>query len=443
MKETVIIMGAAGRDFHNFNVYFRDNDRYNVVAFTATQIPNIENRRYPPGLAGRLYPDGIPIHPETDIVSLIKSFRVDLVAFSYSDISHLDVMHKGAVVNAAGADFVLIAAPYTMLDSGKKVISVCAVRTGCGKSQASRAVYRIVSGMGKRAILVRHPMPYGDLSREAVQRYACFADLDTHCCTVEEREEFEPVLEMGAVIYAGIDYAAVLKDAEKEADIVIWDGGNNDTPFFRPDLSIVIFDPHRPGHETAYHPGETNMRMADIAVINKVDTADPENIRTVRDTIRAHNPQAVILQADSVITADDPELIRGKRVLVVEDGPTLTHGGMGFGAGTIAAQRFGAAEIVDPAPWLSGTFDGLNRTYPQMGPLLPALGYGAQQVSDMERIIREVDCDLVILGTTSDLTRFIAIDKPAVRIRYEYRDHGSPTLASEISRRIREWTPRD
>lgn len=439
MVENVIIMGAAGRDFHNFNVYFRDNKRYNVIAFTATQIPNIENRSYPPNLAGSLYPDGIPIHPETDLVFLIKKYKVDLVSFSYSDILHSEVMHKGSMVNAAGADFVMIAAPYTMLKSSKKVISVSAVRTGCGKSQVSREVYRILTKMGKKAIIVRHPMPYGDLERNAVQRFSSFADFDTYNCTIEEREEFEPVVEMGAVIYAGIDYEKILREAEKEADIIIWDGGNNDTPFFYPDLNIVLFDPHRPGHETSYHPGETNMLMADIAVINKVDSADPENIRAVQNTIETRNPNAVILHADSVITAQDPGLIRDKRVLVVEDGPTLTHGGMRFGAGIIAAQRFGAAVIVDPAPWLSGTFKELFKTYPDIGPLLPAAGYSKQQISDMEQIINKVDCDLVILGTTSDLTRIISINKPAIRIRYEYMDHGVPTLEMEISRHMNQW----
>lgn len=439
MVENVIIMGAAGRDFHNFNVYFRDNKRYNVIAFTATQIPNIENRCYPPNLAGSLYPDGIPIHPESDLIFLIKKYKVDLVSFSYSDILHTEVMHKGSMVNAAGADFVMIAAPYTMLKSSKKVISVSAVRTGCGKSQVSREVYRILTKMGKKAILVRHPMPYGDLERNAVQRFSSFADFDTYHCTIEEREEFEPVVEMGAVIYAGIDYENILREAEKEADIIIWDGGNNDTPFFHPDLSIVLFDPHRPGHEISYHPGETNMLMADIAVINKVDSADPEKIRAVQNTIETRNPNAVILQADSVITAEDPGRIRDKRVLVVEDGPTLTHGGMRFGAGTIAAQRFGASMIVDPTPWLSGTFKELFKTYPDIGPLLPAAGYSKQQISDMEQIINNVDCDLVILGTTSDLTRIISINKPAIRIRYEYRDHGLPTLETEISRHMDRW----
>jgi len=439
MIENVIIMGAAGRDFHNFNVYFKNNKRYNVIAFTATQIPNIENRRYPPHFAGGLYPDGIPIHPETDIIPLIKKHKVDLVSFSYSDISHMEVMHKGSMVNAAGADFVMISAPYTMLKSNRKIISVCAVRTGCGKSQASREVHRILTKKGIKSIIVRHPMPYGDLKRDAVQRYSTFADLDRHHCTIEEREEFEPVIEMGAVIYAGIDYEKVLKEAEKEAQIIIWDGGNNDTPFFHPDLSIVLFDPHRPGHELSYYPGETNMLMADIAVINKTDTADPEKIREVRNTIETHNPNAVILQADSVITAKDPDQIREKRVLVVEDGPTLTHGGMRFGAGIIAAQRFGAAKIVDPTPWLSGTFKEFPKTYPHIGPLLPAMGYSKQQISDMEQIIKNVPCDIVILGTTCNLTRLISIDKPTIRIRYEYRDHGLPKLATEISRRIEQW----
>ncbi|WP_300458850.1 cyclic 2,3-diphosphoglycerate synthase [Desulfobacula sp.] len=439
MVENVIIMGAAGRDFHNFNVYFRNNQRYNVIAFTAAQIPNIENRRYPPNLAGSHYPQGIPIHPETDLVGLIKQHKVDMVSFSYSDIHHTQVMHKCSMVNAAGADFVMIAAPYTMLKSNKKVVSVCAVRTGCGKSQVSREIYRILTKMGKKSILVRHPMPYGDLQREAVQRYADVADFDIHHCTIEEREEYEPVIEMGAVIYAGIDYEKILREAEKEAEIIIWDGGNNDTPFFHPDLSIVLFDPHRAGHERSYHPGETNMLMADIAVINKVDTANPEKIQEIRNTIETHNPKAVILQADSVITAEDPDCIKGKRVLVVEDGPTLTHGGMRFGAGTLAAKRFGAAKIVDPRPWLSGTFKDLFNTYPDIGLLLPAAGYSTQQISDMEQTINNVDCDLVILGTTSDLTRFISIDKPTVRIRYEYKDHGLPSLETEIARHMDLW----
>lgn len=439
MIEKVIIMGAAGRDFHNFNVYFRNNRRYRVIAFTAAQIPSIDDRHYPPSLAGPMYPEGIPIFPEKEIISLIQRHKIDLVSFSYSDISHIQVMHKASMVNAAGADFVIIAAPYTMLESAKKVISVCAVRTGCGKSQVSREVYRILKRRKIHPILVRHPMPYGDLHRDPVQRYAGVKDFERYHCTIEEMEEYEPVIEMGGVIYAGTDYAQVLNAAEEEAEVIIWDGGNNDTPFFKPDLSIVLFDPHRPGHELSHHPGETNMLMADIAIINKVDTADSKNIRQIRHTIEEHNPNAVILLADSVITSSAPERIKGKRVLVVEDGPTLTHGEMGFGAGTIAARRFGAAAIIDPRPWVCGSYQKLFQSFPHMGPVLPAMGYSPDQVSEMEKIIHHAECDLVILGTTCDLTRFISINKPAIRIRYEYKDHGTPSLETELLKRIQGW----
>ena len=342
MVEKVIIMGAAGRDFHNFNVYFRDNPRYQVVGFTATQIPNIDGRCYPPALSGTLYPEGIPIYPDRELAELIRRHDVDLVAFSYSDVPHTEVMHKASIVTAAGADFIIIGAPYTMLQSTRPVVSVCAVRTGCGKSQTSRQVLRILREMGKRAVSVRHPMPYGDLAEQAVQRFASHADLDRHHCTIEEREEYEPVVDMGVVIYAGIDYEKILRQAETEADVIVWDGGNNDTPFYKPDVHIVVFDPHRAGHETLYHPGETNMLMADIAIINKVDSAEPEKVEQVRRTIERHNPSAAIILADSAVIPEDPDAIRGKQVLVVEDGPTLTHGEMSFGAGVIAARRFGA-----------------------------------------------------------------------------------------------------
>jgi predicted GTPase len=434
--ENVIIMGAAGRDFHNFNVYFRDNSRYRVVGFTATQIPDIDGRCYPPELSGDGYPDGIPIYPDHRLAELIADHRVDLVAFSYSDVPHAEVMHKAAVVNAAGADFVMIGATYTMIRSKKTVVAVCAVRTGCGKSQTSRKACRILQQLGHRVVLVRHPMPYGDLTRQVVQRFASHGDLDTHRCTIEEREEYEPVIDMGAVVYAGIDYGKILAEAEKEADVIIWDGGNNDTPFYHPDLHIVVFDPHRAGHETAYHPGETNMLMADVAVINKVDSAPSDAVAAVEKTIAAHNPRARVVLAESEIVVDDPSRVRGRRVLVVEDGPTLTHGEMTFGAGTIAAQRLGAAEIVDPRPFLAGSLRDTFASYPHMGRLLPAMGYSDGQVRDMAETIRRTDCDLVLFATPIDLTRVIPMDKPAVRVRYGYKDHGAPTLADVMAEKL-------
>lgn len=434
MVEKVIIMGAAGRDFHNFNVYFRNNPRYNVICFTATQIPDIDGRRYPAQLAGEPYPDGIPIHADDRLAALIKDNGVDLVAFSYSDVPHIEVMHKASVVTAAGADFIIIGAPYTMLTSSKPVVSVCAVRTGCGKSQTSREVARILQGLGKRVVTVRHPMPYGDLTRQIVQRFAALRDLDNYNCTIEEREEYEPVIRAGGVIYAGIDYEKILRRAEAEADVVIWDGGNNDTPFYKPDLHIVVFDPHRPGHEISYHPGETNMLMADIAVINKVDSAESDDVETVRRTIAAHNPDAAIVLAESELLVDAPDLIAGKRVLVVEDGPTLTHGEMRFGAGIIAARRFGAAEIVDPRPYLVGTLQKTFAKYPHIGALLPAMGYSKVQINDLEATINATQCDVVVSATPIDMTRLVRIEKPVVRIGYAYKDHGEPTLAALIGR---------
>ncbi len=437
MQEQVIIMGAAGRDFHNFNVYFRDNPRYRVVCFTATQIPNIDGRRYPAQLAGRLYPDGIPIHSDRHLAELIRDQRIDLVAFSYSDVPHTEVMHKASIVTANGADFIILAASYTMLKSVKPVVSVCAVRTGCGKSQTSREVLRILQQLGKRVVSVRHPMPYGDLTRQVVQRFSSYADLDACDCTIEEREEYEPVVAMGAVIYAGVDYEKILRQAEQEADVIVWDGGNNDTPFFLPEVAIVVFDPHRAGHETAYHPGETNMLMADIAVINKVDSADPAAVEAVRRTIAAHNPAADIVLANSALIVDAPERIRGRRVLVVEDGPTVTHGDMPFGAGVIAARRFGADALVDPRPYLVGSLQEAFRTYPHIGTLLPAMGYGERQVHDLEATINRTPCDLVVSATPVDLTRLMTIEKPVVHIRYEYQDHDALTLKKALQKRLK------
>ena len=432
MIEKVIIMGAAGRDFHNFNVYFRNNPRYTVIGFTATQIPDIDGRRYPSELAGEMYPQGIPIWSDERLFDLIKDNQVDMVAFSYSDIPHTEVMHKASIVTAAGADFIIIGASYTMLESKKTVISVCAVRTGCGKSQTSRKVIQILQDMGKKVVAVRHPMPYGDLTQQVVQRFAAYEDFERHHCTIEEREEYEPHIDMGAVVYAGVDYEKILRQAETEADVIVWDGGNNDTSFFKPDLHIVVFDPHRAGHETAYHPGETNLLLADVAVINKIDSAVAEEVAKVRTAIQTHNPRAQIVLADSELTADDTEQIRGKRVLVVEDGPTLTHGEMAYGAGVIAARRFGAAQLVDPRPYLQGTLRETFRKYPGIGSLLPAMGYGQQQMQDLADTINATDCDLVLVATPVDLIRLIAIEKPSVRIGYSYKNHSEPTLESII-----------
>ena len=432
MVEKVIIMGAAGRDFHNFNVYFRDNQRYRVVCFTATQIPDIDGRLYPPQLAGSLYPQGIPIESDKQLMELIKTHQVDLVAFSYSDVPHVEVMHKASQATAAGADFIIIGAPYTMLQSSRKVVAVCAVRTGCGKSQTSRKILQVLQEDGKRVVTVRHPMPYGDLTQQIVQRFATYEDFEKQACTIEEREEYEPVIDMGAVIYAGVDYGRILKQAEAEADVIIWDGGNNDTPFYKPDVHVVVFDPHRVGHETTFHPGETNMLMADIAVINKVDSADPENVQRLRQTIAAHNPKARIVLADSEVTVEAGERMKGRRVLVVEDGPTLTHGNMTFGAGVIAARRYQADRIVDPRPYLVGSLKGTFETYPGIGQVLPAMGYGRKQIRDLEATINACDCDLVVSATPIDLSRVVKIDKPLLRVRYGYRDHGQPTLGELV-----------
>jgi predicted GTPase len=428
MVEKVIIMGAAGRDFHNFNIYFRDNPRYKVIAFTAAQIPDIDERLYPPDLSGKLYPEGVPIHPEDHLTDLIRQNQVDLVAFSYSDVPHVEVMHKASRTMAEGADFILIGATYTMLKSKKPVVAVCAVRTGCGKSQTTRKVAEILRGTGKRVVVVRHPMPYGDLRTQIVQRFSSYDDFKKHQCTIEEREEYEPLVDMGIVVYAGVDYGKILEEAEKESDVIVWDGGNNDTPFYVPDVHIVLFDPHRPGHELLFYPGETNMLMADIAIINKVDTASSANCEQVRQNIEKNNPRAKIIMAESPVLVDHSELIRDKKVLVVEDGPTLTHGGMAYGAGHIAAEKYGAAEIIDPRPWAVGTIEKAFRQYSHMGPVLPAMGYSKDQISDLEKTIHDADCELVLFATPIQLTLILSIDKPTIRVRYEYKDHGEPVL---------------
>ncbi len=423
-----LIMGAAGRDFHNFNVFFRDNPDYEVVAFTATQIPNIEGRKYPAELAGKLYPNGIAIYPESDLVKLIKDLKVDQVIFAYSDVPHEYVMHKASTVLAAGADFKLMGLNSTQIKSVKPVVSVCAVRTGSGKSQTTRRVASILTKMGYKVAAIRHPMPYGDLVKQKVQRFATYADLDKHETTIEEREEYEPHIDNGVIVYAGVDYEAILRQAEQEVDIILWDGGNNDFSFYKSDLSIVVADPHRPGHERTYHPGETNVRQADVFVINKVDTADYANVIAVRDSLHEMNPKAIIIEGASPLFVDDPEAIRGKRVLVIEDGPTLTHGGMKYGAGWVAAQRFGAGEIVDPRPFAVGSIHDTYVKYPNTGTILPAMGYGDQMVKDLEKTINKADVDLVISATPIDLTRIIKVNKPMQRVRYELEEIGKPDL---------------
>jgi len=436
MVERVIIMGAAGRDFHNFNVYFKDNPRYEVIAFTAAQIPTIEGRLYPPELAGKSYPKGIPIYPEDQLADLIRKHQVDLVAFSYSDVPHVEVMHKASVAMAEGADFILIGATYTMLKSRKPVVAVCAVRTGCGKSQTTRKVCTILRKLNKKIVVVRHPMPYGDLRTQVVQRFSSYDDFERHQCTIEEREEYEPLVDQGVVVYAGVDYDQILKEAEEETDVIVWDGGNNDTPFYQPDIHIVLFDPHRAGHELLYYPGETNMLMADIAIINKVDTASPAQVEQVRKSIEQRAPRAKIVLAESPVLVSNPERIQGKRVLVVEDGPTLTHGEMPYGAGVIAAKKYGAADIVDPRPYAVGTIQETYRRYPHIGPLLPAMGYSRNQIHDLERTIKSADCDLVLFATPIQLTRILSINKLTVRVRYEYRDHDHPLLEEVLRDRL-------
>ncbi len=432
-----IIIGAAGRDFHDFNVRYRNNPGYRVVAFTAAQIPDIDGRTYPRELAGELYPDGIPIHAEAELADLIRKHSVDECIMSYSDLPHVQVMHKAALVNAAGADFKMLGAASTMLRSTKPVIAVCAVRTGCGKSQTSRRINEVLQGLGLKTATIRHPMPYGDLAKQACQRFATYDDLEKHECTIEEREEYEPHLAMGNLVFAGVDYEQILRAAEKEADVILWDGGNNDLPFYQPDLYIVVADPHRPGHELTYYPGETNTRMADIVVINKVGTDDPANVQTVEDNVRQVNPGAKIIRAESPVSVDDPDAVRGKRVLVVEDGPTLTHGEMTFGAAHVAARQFGAAEMVDPRPYAIGSIKGTFEKYSHLTEILPAMGYGATQVSELQQTINAVDCDLVLIGTPIDLERLLKIDKPAMRVSYELGEKAKEQLTSEIERAVK------
>ena len=428
MPIRIVIMGAAGRDFHNFNVYFRDNPDHEVVAFTATQIPNIEGRTYPAELSGSRYPHGIPIHPESDLVKLIHEKEIDQVIFAYSDVPHEYVMHKASTVLAAGADFRLMGLDNTQLKASKPVVAVCAVRTGSGKSQTSRRVAKILRKMDFNVAAIRHPMPYGDLVKQAVQRFADYEDLDKYECTIEEREEYEPHINNGVVVYAGVDYERILRQAEEEADIILWDGGNNDLPFYATDLHIVVADPHRPGHELAYHPGEANARAADVFVINKVDTASADNVVTVRANLRQLNPEATVIEAASPLFVDDPGAIQGKRVLVIEDGPTLTHGEMAYGAGWVAARRFGAAEIVDPRPYAVGTIKETFAKYPTTGDVLPAMGYGDKQIQELEKTINSAEVDLVIVATPIDLGRVLKIDKPSQRVRYELQEIGQPTL---------------
>ena len=436
MTRRVLILGAAGRDFHNFNTYFRNNADYEVVAFTATQIPNIDDRRYPPELAGERYPDGIPIEAESELSRLIVDLKVDVAVFSYSDVTHETVMHLASQVSAAGADFMLLGAHQTMVESKVPIVSVCAVRTGCGKSQTSRRVAAVLQSLGKKVVLVRHPMPYGDLVKQAVQRFEKYEDLEKHDVTIEEREEYEPHIGAGCVVYAGVDYEAILREAEKEADVVIWDGGNNDTSFFKSDLHIVVVDPHRPDHSMRYHPGETNVRMADVLVMNKIATADLENIELARQTARELNPEATFVEAASPLFVEDGSQILGKRVLVVEDGPTLTHGEMAYGAGWVAARKYGAAEIFDPRPYAVGTIKETFEKYPTTGDVLPAMGYGEQQTKELAETIEKVPADLVVIASPIDLRRLIEIKKPAMRVRYELQEIGVPTLETILTEKF-------
>ncbi len=427
-RTRVIIMGAAGRDFHNFNVYFRDNEEYEVVAFTATQIPGIEERKYPPILAGKLYPKGIPIYPEELLPKLIREHDVEQVIFAYSDIAHIDVMHLASWVHSVGADFRLMGPNTTLLKSKKPLIAVCAVRTGSGKSQTSRRIVQILRDKDLKVVVIRHPMPYGDLAKQICQRFETIADLEKHDTTIEEMEEYEPHINRGAIVYAGVDYGKILEEAEKEADVIVFDGGNNDFPFYEADVHIVIADPHRPGHEVMYHPGETNARMADVVIINKIDTAEPEFIEQVRRTIRVVNPRAIIIDAASPLYVDEPSMIQGKRVLVIEDGPTLTHGEMDIGAGWVAAQKYGAAEIIDPRPYAVGSIKETFEKFDHLSEILPAMGYGDEQVKELEKTINAAEADVVVIGTPIDLTRVVKINKPTVRVQYDLQEIGKPTL---------------
>jgi len=439
--KNILILGAAGRDFHNFNVVFRDNDEYHVVAFTATQIPDIANRRYPPELAGSLYPDGIPIFEEKDLERIVREHEVDAVVFSYSDISHQNLMHLGSRAVAAGADFWLLGTEHTQIKSLVPVVSICAVRTGCGKSPLSRLVASELRREGWNPVVIRHPMPYGDLAAQAFQRFATMEDLDLQQCTIEEREEYEPHIRQGTVVYAGVDYEQIIRRAEKEADIIIWDGGNNDTPFYASDLEIVVADPLRPGHELSYFPGEVNLRRADVVVINKVDTAEQRDIETVRQNIRIHNPNAVIVETACRVSVSSPELVKGQRVLVVEDGPTLTHGEMPYGAGVVAARRWEAAELVDPRPYAFGSIRSTYERFPHLTRLLPAMGYSAMQRHELEETINRVPCDLVLVATPIDLARVIKLNKPCLRVTYEVEDLTRPGLVEIVAQFTREHAP--
>ncbi len=434
-RTKVLIMGAAGRDFHNFNTFFRDNEAYEVVAFTATQIPYINDRKYPAELSGKLYPNGVAIHDESELEALIKQHEVDQVVFAYSDVKYEYVMHKSAQVNALGCDFILMGPKYTALKSTKPVISICAVRTGAGKSQTTRAIATILREAGKKVAAVRHPMPYGDLVKQAVQRFATVEDLKKHDCTIEEMEEYEPHVTVGNIIYAGVDYEAILRAAEKEADVILWDGGNNDFMFYKADLAITVADPHRAGNETSYYPSEVNMRMADVIVINKIDTADRAGVEAVLASANALNPGAAVVMAASPLTVDDPKAIRGKKVLVVEDGPTLTHGEMKYGAGTVAALQFGARELIDPRPFAVGEIKATFDKYPNIGVLLPAMGYSEQQLKDLEVTINTSGAELIVIGTPIDLRRIVEIKIPAVRVDYDLQEIGHPTLRDILSER--------
>lgn len=432
-RKKVIIMGAAGRDFHNFNTFFRDNSEYEVIGFTATQIPNIEERKYPKELAGELYPDGIPIFPENELTSLIKDKNVEFVVFSYSDVSHTYVMHKASEVLAAGAHYLLLGSKDTMLKSEKPIIAICAVRTGSGKSQTTRRVTDILAAHGKKVVVIRHPMPYGDLKEQIVQRFSKYEDLEKHKCTIEEREEYEPHIEKGIVVYAGVDYEKILREAENEADIILWDGGNNDIPFYKPDLHIVVLDPLRAGHELLYHPGETNLRMCDVAIINKIDSAKKADVEKVRKNIKDVNPDATIIEANSPVSVDKPDLIKDKKVLVIEDGPTLTHGGMSYGAGFVAAERAGVQAVVDPRPFAVRTIKETFNKYPQTGKILPAMGYGEEQIKDLEETINSSPVDAVIIATPIDLSKLIKINKPSVRVKYKLEEIGDITLSNVLN----------
>lgn len=428
----VLIMGAAGRDFHNFNTFFRGNELYDVVAFTATQIPDIEGRVYPAELSGELYPNGIPIHAEEQLTELIKDHNVDVVVFSYSDVTHEYVMHKASEVIAAGADYWLLGPSKTMVKSTKPLVSICAVRTGCGKSQTTRRVCEVLQAKGKKVVAIRHPMPYGNLVEQRVQRFSTLEDLDKYDCTIEEREEYEPHINRGVVVFAGVDYEAILREAEKEADVVVWDGGNNDIPFYQSDCHIVVVDPHRPGHELTYHPGEANLRMADVIVVNKMDSADYANIQEVERNAAQYAPKAMVIEAASPLFVEDPSIIRGKKVLVIEDGPTLTHGEMTYGAGIVAAKKFGAAELVDPRPFTVGSITDTFVKYPGIGTLLPAMGYGDQQIKDLQATVDNFDGDAVVIATPIDLRRLITFKVPATRVKYDLQEIGKPTLEDAL-----------